>query len=45
MLALHDGLRQGLTTAGALARARAAAARSGPLATATAWSFVAFGAA
>ena len=45
MLALHDGLRQGMTTAGALCRARAAAAVSGPLATATAWSFVALGAA
>jgi tetratricopeptide (TPR) repeat protein len=45
MLALHDGLRQGLTTAGALCQARAAAAASGPLATATAWSFVALGAA
>jgi tetratricopeptide (TPR) repeat protein len=45
MLALHDGLRHGMTTAEALCRARAAAAASGPLATATAWSFVALGAA
>jgi len=45
MLVLHEGLRHGKTTAQALCDARAAAAASGPLATATAWSFVALGAA
>jgi len=44
MLALHDGLRQGMTTAEALRAARATAPGD-PLATATAWSFVALGAA
>jgi CHAT domain-containing protein len=47
MLVLHEGLRGGLTTAQALAGARAAAAAAGgdPLAIATAWSFIALGAA
>lgn len=45
MLSLHESLRQGMTTAQALCDARAAATASGPLATATAWSFVALGAA
>ena len=44
MLALHDGLRHGMTTAEALRDARAATATD-PLATATGWSFVALGAA
>ena len=46
MRLLHDGLRHGLSTAAALRQARVAAATSGdPFAIATAWSFVAFGAA
>lgn len=46
MRLLHDGLRHGLSTAAALRQARAAAAAAGdPFAIATAWSFVAFGAA
>jgi CHAT domain-containing protein len=43
MLALHDGLRRGMTTARALRDARVATATD-PLATATGWSFVALGA-
>ncbi|HEY2285450.1 MAG TPA: CHAT domain-containing protein [Streptosporangiaceae bacterium] len=46
MIALHEGLRQGLSTAQALAGVRRAAERDGdPAAVATAWSFVALGAA
>jgi CHAT domain-containing protein len=46
MVALHEGLRRGLSTAQALAGVRRAAEQAGdPATVATAWSFVALGAA